>query len=52
MLIIFCIASEILESDELHLFLLTDDTRINDNEYLEGSKTVTESTVCTKDADA
>ena len=26
--------SALLESDELHLFLLSDDTRIDDNEYL------------------
>ena len=31
----FCMASEIIESDKLHLFLLSDGIRIDDNEYLE-----------------
>ena len=31
---LFRMASEILESDKLHLFLLSDDTRIDDNKYL------------------
>ena len=30
----FCNFGEILESDELHLFLFYDGTRIDDNEYL------------------
>ena len=30
---LFCMASEIIESDKLHLFLLSDGTRIDDNEY-------------------
>ena len=38
---IFRMASEILESDKLHLFLLSEGTRINDNEYLESLETGT-----------
>ena len=30
---LFRMASEIIESDKLHLFLLSDGTRIDDNEY-------------------
>ena len=32
---LFNLASEIIEADRLHLFLLSDGTRIDDNEYLE-----------------
>ena len=32
---LFHMASEIIEADRLHLFLLSDGTRIDDNEYLE-----------------
>ena len=31
---LFNLASEIIEADDLHLFLLSDGTRIDDNEYL------------------
>ena len=31
---LFNLASEIIEADNLHLFLLSDGTRIDDNEYL------------------
>ena len=31
---LFRLASEIIEADRLHLFLLSDDTRIDNNEYL------------------
>ena len=31
---LFCIASELLESNKLNLFSLSDGTRIDDNEYL------------------
>ena len=31
---LFCLASEIIEVDRPHLFLLSDGTRIDDNEYL------------------
>lgn len=30
-----CMASELLESDKLHLFLLSNSARTNNNEYLE-----------------
>ena len=30
---LFCMACELLELDELHLLLRSDDTRIDDNEY-------------------
>ena len=33
-------ASEIIKADNLHLFLLSDSTRIDDNEYLTAWKTV------------
>ena len=32
---LFHMTSEIIEADRLHLFLLSDGTRIDDNEYLE-----------------
>ena len=38
---LFRMASETLESDKLHLFLLSEGTRINDNEYLESLETGT-----------
>ena len=31
---LFRLSSEIIEADRLHLFLLSDGTRIDDNEYL------------------
>ena len=40
-------ASEIIKADRLHLFLLSDGTRIDDNEYLEGLGNGTELIVCT-----
>ena len=39
-------ASEIIEADRLHLFLLSDGTRIDDNEYVESLENGTELTVC------
>ena len=39
-------ASEIIEADNLHLFLLSDGTRIDDNEYLSSLKNGTELIVC------
>ena len=42
------LASEIIEADRLHLFLLSDGTRIDDNEYLESLENDTELTVCTE----
>ena len=44
----FYLASEITEADRLHLFLLSDGTRIDDNEYLESLENDTELTVCTE----
>ena len=41
-------ASEMIEADSLHLFLLSDGTRIDDNEYLESLENVTELIVCTE----
>ena len=32
---LFNVGSEIIETDRLHLFLLSDGTQIDDNEYLE-----------------
>ena len=45
----FYLASEITEADRLHLFLLSDGTRINDNEYLESLENGTELIVCTEE---
>ena len=42
-------ASEIIESDRLRLFLLSDGTRIDDNEYLERLETATVLIVCAKE---
>ena len=41
------LASEIIEADRLHLFLLSDGTRIDDNEYLSSLENGTELIVCT-----
>ena len=45
---LFRMASEMIEADSLHLFLLSDGTRIDDNEYLESLENVTELIVCTE----
>ena len=45
---LFLMASEIIEANRLHLFLLSDGTRIDDNEYLESLENDTELTVCTE----
>ena len=42
------LASEIIKSDRLHLFLLSDGTRIDDNEYLESLENGTELIACTE----
>ena len=42
-------ASEIIEADRLHLFLLSDGTRIDDNEYLESLENGAELIVCTEE---
>ena len=44
---IFNMVSEIIEADNLHLFLLSDGTRIDDNEYLSSLENGTELIVCT-----
>ena len=46
---LFCMASEIIEANRLHLFLLSDGTRIDDNEYLESLENSTELTACAED---
>ena len=43
------LTSEITEADRLHLFLLSDGTRIDDNEYLESLENGTELIVCTEE---
>ena len=42
-------ASEIIKADNLHLFLLSDGTRIDDNEYLRSLENGTELIVCTEE---
>ena len=44
---VFRMASEIIEADNLHLFLLSDGTRIGDNEYLSSLENGTKLIVCT-----
>ena len=44
---LFNMASERIEADSLHLFLLSDGTRIDDNEYLEGLENGAELIACT-----
>ena len=44
---LFRLSSEIIEADRLHLFLLSDGTRIDDNEYLSSLENGTELIVCT-----
>ena len=46
---LFHLASEIIKADRLHLFLLSDGTRIDDNEYLESLGNGTELIVCTEE---
>ena len=46
---IFHLASEIIKADRLHLCLVSDGTRIYDNEYLESLKNGTELIVCTEE---
>ena len=45
---LFNMVSEIIEADRLHLFLLSDATRIDDNEYLSSLENGTELIVCTE----
>ena len=46
---LFNLGCEIIETDNLHLFLLSYGTRIDDNEYLESLENGTELIVCTED---
>ena len=43
---LFNMVSEIIEADKLHLFLLSDGTRIDENEYLSSLENGTELIVC------
>ena len=45
----FDLASEMMEADRLHLFLLFDGTRIDENEYLSSLEDDTELIVCTEE---
>ena len=45
---LFNLASKIIKTDRLHLFLLSGGTRIDDNEYLESLENGTELIVCTE----
>ena len=45
---LFYVASEIIKADRLHLFLLSDGTRIDHNEDLSSLENGTESVVCTE----
>ena len=46
---LFRMATEVIETDTLHLFLLPDGTRIDENKYLEGLETAAELIVCTEE---
>ena len=46
---LFNMASEIIEADRLHLFLLFDGTGIDNNEYLSSLENGTELIVCTEE---
>ena len=46
---LFRMATEVIEADTLHLFLLSDGTQIDENEYLESLETATELIVCTEE---
>ena len=46
---IFNLASEIIEADRLHLFLLSDGTQIDENEYLSRMENGTELIACTEE---
>ena len=45
---LFHLTSQIIDADRLHLFLLSDGTRIDDNEYLSNLENGTELIVCTE----
>ena len=46
---LFNLASEMIGAENLHLFLLFDSTRIDNNEYLSSLEKVTELIVCTEE---
>ena len=46
---LFNMATEIIRADNLHLFLLSDGTRIDDNEYLSSLENGTELILCAED---
>ena len=46
---LFHLASEIIETDRLHLFVLSDGTRIDDNEHLSSLENGAEWIVCTEE---
>ena len=46
---LFNLASEMIGANNLHLFLLFDSTRIDNNEYLSSLEKVTELIVCTEE---
>ena len=46
---LFRMATEVTEADTVHLFLLSDSTQIDENEYLESLETATELIVCTEE---
>ena len=46
---LFCMATEVIVADSLHLLLLSDGTRIDENEYLESLETATELIVYTEE---
>ena len=46
---LFNLPSEMIGADNLHLFLLSDGTRIDDNEYLESLENGTKLIVCTEE---
>ena len=46
---LFHLASQIIKADRLHLFLLSDGTRIDEDEYLESLESGTELIVCTEE---
>ena len=46
---LFRLANEIIKADRLHLFLLSDDTRNDEDEYLRSLEDGTELIICTEE---
>ena len=46
---LFLLASEIIEADRLHLFLLSDGIRIDEDEYFSSLEDGTELIICTEE---